>query len=56
MTRQRVFERGDGESSDQHGDAEQDGPDPTAFRAASDQIADYTDDGGAGIPSPGDFV
>jgi hypothetical protein len=46
VTRQRVFERGDGESSSQHGDAEEDGPDPTAFGAASDQIADHTDDRG----------
>jgi hypothetical protein len=56
MTRQRVLEPGDGESGDQHCEAEEHRPEPTAFRAASDQIAGYTDDGGAGIPSPGDLV
>lgn len=56
MTRQRVLEPRDGESGDQHCEAEEHRPNPAAFRAASDQIASYTDDGGAGVASPGDLV
>jgi hypothetical protein len=52
MARQRVLEPRDGESGDQHCEAEEHRPSPTAFRAASHQIADYPDDGGAGVGSP----
>ena len=56
MTRQRVFERRDGETSDEHSQAEQHGTDSTAGCASGDKIADHTDDGGAGIAGPGELI
>ena len=56
MTRQRVFERGDGESSDEHCQAEQHGTDSAVGGASGDKMADHTDDGGAGVASPGELI
>ena len=56
MTRQPVFERGDGESSDEHCQAEQHGTNSASGGASGDKIADHTDDGGAGVASPGELI
>ena len=56
MTRQRMFQRGDGESSDEHCQAEQHGADSAVGGASGDKIADHADDGGAGVASPSELI